>query len=1279
MFRTRHLLVFAFAALLMTGQSSQAANTFSYASDFNSVFAFDIPPGWATNAAIQPGLIPVAIESDPPVWSVLALPPGGVVNYDVPWSGGTRFSLIHPVETPVGSNRAVSAWYEGQGELGYPLDLQTNSLRAEFDLALRTGTACQDGGTGEVFPGDGVTFAVQPVSTLATDVLEVGEILGGLAWGGIDGFAIEFDLLEDAGADPSGADGGNHVGLDVRLLWNGGAVPSARTQLDPPASLAAGVLPRFTEVGNNNQPLHVTVFYNDPNEGGAGVVRVYVQVDPATKDPNEPGTPISFGMDAGDPPYGVLVLQACIGPWPTSEAIFGFTAATGGCDAVIQLDNVDVSTDDEGGAFGPDCNDIVDLAPGDLVTLDAAGKVADCNANLTLPGWDVRTYQPAAFNIPQLKAAIASAEFFGTGPAALAVGEPDLNYNDSDCLGDHAGDRLFPGISAGSDNFGMQATGWICFPAAGEYLLDVRSDDGFELVLGAGANEQLIMQYNGGRSCSGLSRATLTVVDPGVYPVRVLYYEGDGGAGIEFSWVQLPATPWFTADRALIGLTNSLPDEPLVYGLLDGAPAPTGDFSVPPIAAPIEGLLPGTGTGASGFVIKSVYAPMGNAIIESRDDDGDMVARRFAALMQDESGGAVASTINFRDSIAGTPQPDGDIAGGVDFPGVTGDNFAIRARGYATFPAAGVYNLWVDWDDHARLMIGGLTVMAATTGGSQLIPVEIPAAGTYPIEVQQVEFLADARVELGEVVNGVGLVAVNGAGSTITVHTDVTSGPYAWPNPAQVIPASRKVAEVGEGDENGWFATLGKAIDVGAGSPPVIDKRAYGTMLIQNDHADLPPGAFTQGIHDPNAVNYTDVGETPSGDRFPGGDEVSVFGNVVDPNGGNDELAVSVYGYIEFSMAGTYGLNFNADDGAMMWVGGEIVTMYPFGSPPRDATPAIIEVPEAGIYDIRVDFFEHAGGLSFEAFEYLADGNVVRLSTPQANVTVYRTLSTSPSSTAYANPVLVPASAKAAPPGFGGTQGMRAQVVNRTFGGGNGNNSFGGDPLRHMDQVSELLDAVLDGASSTNQTGALAADEIVNAIDFSVFSEYPGPPNPDDFAVRVTGYLELEAGGHLLEVDSDNGFNFWIGGVNPKVDGWNVGRSGSLKGSIPVPIYVSVAESGLYRFVLEYFERDGGENLQFGQLRFLNGFLTALRINVDPEAAIAYADLLTCNTPAADVDGDMDVDLYDLARLQACASGESLSYCACLDLDNDGDVDSDDFLIAVQCFGGPNAASSCSP
>lgn len=64
-----------------------------------------------------------------------------------------------------------------------------------------------------------------------------------------------------------------------------------------------------------------------------------------------------------------------------------------------------------------------------------------------------------------------------------------------------------------------------------------------------------------------------------------------------------------------------------------------------------------------------------------------------------------------------------------------------------------------------------------------------------------------------------------------------------------------------------------------------------------------------------------------------------------------------------------------------------------------------------------------------------------------------------------------------------------------------------------------------------------------------------------------------------------------------------------------------------------------------------------------------------CNTPAADMDGDGDVDQADFAAMQACmtgAGGGVSGACICADLDaDDQDVDSVDLLRFENCASGP--------
>ena len=112
-------------------------------------------------------------------------------------------------------------------------------------------------------------------------------------------------------------------------------------------------------------------------------------------------------------------------------------------------------------------------------------------------------------------------------------------------------DELIPGIpgtTSSTDNIAAEAFAYLQFDTPGIKTMVVNSDDGFQVSVGNRANPNwaVLGQFDGGRGASD-TVFIFNVEEAGVYPFRLLWFEGGGGANVE----------WFTVSpegcRALVG------------------------------------------------------------------------------------------------------------------------------------------------------------------------------------------------------------------------------------------------------------------------------------------------------------------------------------------------------------------------------------------------------------------------------------------------------------------------------------------------------------------------------------------------------------------------------------------------------------------------------------------------------------------------------------------------------------------------------------------------------
>jgi len=94
-----------------------------------------------------------------------------------------------------------------------------------------------------------------------------------------------------------------------------------------------------------------------------------------------------------------------------------------------------------------------------------------------------------------------------------------------------------PGGDPTTDNLAADVSGVLNFPDAGYYSITVNSDDGFALYFGNPPNDVFhntkVLEFNGGKGASDVS-TTLYVPTNGFYPYHLVYYNGGGGASLEF-------------------------------------------------------------------------------------------------------------------------------------------------------------------------------------------------------------------------------------------------------------------------------------------------------------------------------------------------------------------------------------------------------------------------------------------------------------------------------------------------------------------------------------------------------------------------------------------------------------------------------------------------------------------------------------------------------------------------------------------------------------------------
>jgi len=672
------------------------------------------------------------------------------------------------------------------------------------------------------------------------------------------------------------------------------------------------------------------------------------------------------------------------------------------------------------------------LVTAPYVALLEAWKAAPGQVTTTTPSFLARVHQltfarfPGDTNVLPLPERQISQGFFdgGTGAIAENVAEPGtepdgsfivegvINWDqDGAQIGNFGGETLIPGIpgtTGSTDNITAELFTWLDLPA-GLVRLGVNSDDGFTVSFGANALDRFSRvkagEFNGGRGADN-TEFDIAVPSAGLYPVRLLWWEGGGGANLEFYSVRisdgtrilindpfesdaikayhsgLMVTPAVHSISPFPGITDNDPRHPIRIELIDGI-ATVADASINLKVDGADVTHTVTNVGLSTIISYSppaLWSP-GNHTVELTYTDSASANRTetwsfgvlpYATLTAAD--GVPASSVNTPGytariyqvaTLSGTPAPDtvnwnevtDDILAGAYGPNVA--DLSGATNGIFSFP--GVLN----WDQDGALQgnfgdesfIPGIP---GTTGSTDNITAEIlswavfPTPGIYTMGVNSDD---NFRVTLGHGGPSRNLLQTTGSASVPMILPSVDgsrsfgslAAPLTGILEGEVVVADPLLADT---PLNNAAAVAGKIVYIDRGvvsfATKILNAQAAGAIavIIGTNNDGYP---ITMGVD-------AAISQIPS---IPAVMTTLAAGNSI-------KAAITAGDPLRAS------LGYDTDVRLGEFQGGRGASDTTF----------VINVQDAGAYPLRLTWKEGGGGANIEWFTVLPDGTKVLVNDP---------------------------------------------------------------------------------------------------------------------------------------------------------------------------------------------------------------------------------------------------------------------------------------------------------
>src|SRR6266540_55645 len=477
-------------------------------------------------------------------------------------------------------------------------------------------------------------------------------------------------------------------------------------------------------------------------------------------------------------------------------------------------------------------------------------------------------------------------------------------------------------LAQGTENYAAEFRTYLDLKA-GAYVMAVNSDDGFVAISAPDPHDTLgtLLGFaNFGRgnanplpapaataqvptpgTGNGNSTFQFVVTQDGIYPVRILYWQGSGGINIEFLSVDKASglQALINGTETVATSTNVVPIK--AYRTYIGSPRPWVRFSVSPTPWDNRHQQGGPGAGPMrmyGRTVSQINASDINNSANNTRPFADVLGAVIAngsgdptlALLVNGSPVAATFTTNANDVTIRykTPLPSGSTNTATLVYGRTSNSWSFIVQTYTNLNAG-----------------DALPESSADANARGFLVKMFQATNTQPNTVTRAENQIAGIITPN--------VALAGPGP---------NGSYIYTN---VINWSNNRNGTNTGVEIGNFQT-----------------NANWTGWPYATYPDAPiPGIPGTG----QAANYT------------------------------DNIAAEIFAYWDFPAAGYYRLGVNSDDGFAIKVGtpgvtnGTAIASVDVGKGSSDI-PVSVNVPQAGLYPIRLVYYNGGGGANLEFFSY---------------------------------------------------------------------------------------------------------------------------------------------------------------------------------------------------------------------------------------------------------------------------------------------------------------------